>query len=99
MNSDPIHLDASSVERRPGPLLRRADASRYLGQTWGIARSPATLAKYAVIGGGPQFYKAGRWPLYSAADLDTWAQELIGEPVSSTAGASMRKLQSTGRPQ
>ncbi len=98
MNSDPIHLDASSVERRPGPLLRRADASRYLGQTWGIARSPATLAKYAVIGGGPMFYKAGRWPLYSTADLDAWAQALIGEPVHSTAQVAARYQLSAGRP-
>jgi hypothetical protein len=97
--SDLAYQDGHAVERRPQPLLRRTDASRYLAQTWGIGRSPATLAKYAVMGGGPLFYKAGRWPLYSAVDLDAWAQELIGEPVRSTAHATARKAPVTGRPQ
>ena len=33
--------------------LRRAEASAYLKEKHGIDRAPTTLAKYAVVGGGP----------------------------------------------
>ena len=56
------------------PLLRRIGASVYLKQRWGIERAPATLAKLACVGGGPKFYRAGRWPMYDAADLDLWRE-------------------------
>jgi hypothetical protein len=36
-------------------LLRRQEASRYLAEHWGIVRSSATFAKYAVTGGGPRW--------------------------------------------
>jgi hypothetical protein len=67
------------------PLLRRAAASAYLRETWGIGRAPATLAKLAVVGGGPRFRRAGRVPLYAPADLNAWAAALLGEPVASTS--------------
>ena len=41
-----------------------------------IQRKPATLAKLAVLGGGPIFRRAGRMPLYSAADLDEFAAKI-----------------------
>ena len=43
-------------------FLRRKAASQYLEETWGVNRAPSTLAKYAVIGGGPTFRRAGRVP-------------------------------------
>jgi len=55
-----------------------------LRQRWGIERAPGTLAKLAVVGGGPRFRKAGRVPLYAPVDLDAWARELLGEPVATT---------------
>jgi hypothetical protein len=67
------------------PLLRRDGASRYLLEVWGIRRAPATLAKLAVVGGGPRFHRLGRWPMYGPLDLDAWARELIGEARASTA--------------
>ena len=67
------------------PLLRRVGASAHLRQKWGIERAPATLAKLAVVGGGPRFRKAGRTPLYAPADLDAWASELLGQAVASTS--------------
>ena len=71
---------------RPGrPLLRRVGASRYLLERWGIERAPATLAKLAVVGAGPPYHRAGRWPLYDPDDLDDWAHGLIGEALASTA--------------
>ena len=62
----------------------RREASAYLQSKWGLKRSPNYLAKLAVVGGGPAFHKAGRDPLYSPADLDLWAEKIIGPPGSST---------------
>ena len=73
------------MNRPSNPLLRRIGASAYLRQKWGIERAPATLAKLACVGGGPKFYRAGRWPMYDAADLDLWAMELLGSLVASTS--------------
>ena len=66
-------------------MLRRAAASEYLDAIWGVTRASATLAKYAVFGGGPGFYKAGRYPLYDPNELDRWAAEVLGAPVASTS--------------
>ena len=65
--------------------LRRAEASRYLNKEWGISRTPKTLAKLAVTGGGPVFEKDGRIPLYTEPALDDWARAQLSPPVSSTA--------------
>src|SRR3954471_9020206 len=65
------------------PLKRRAAASMYLWEEWGIERAVGTLAKLAVTGGGPRFRKAERVPLYDPADLDAWARDLLGAPVTS----------------
>jgi hypothetical protein len=70
------------VQRR----YRRKEAAEYLEAHHGVKRAPATLAKLAVIGGGPRFYKAGaRTVLYDADELDRWAVELLGRPLSSTS--------------
>jgi hypothetical protein len=65
--------------------MRRADAARYVRETHGIPCSPATLAKYATIGGGPPFRKAGKFPIYSRDDLDAWAKARLGKLVHSTS--------------
>ena len=79
--------DAPKVRR-----LRRADASQYLADNWGVIRTPRTLAKKAVTGGGPIFEKDGRFPLYQPAFLDKYAREQLSEPVRSTA--ELRELRS-----
>jgi hypothetical protein len=71
----------SSVMRR----LRRKEAAAYVEERHGIPCAPKTLAKYAVIGGGPIFRKAGKTPLYSAYDLDAWAESKLSKPVRSTS--------------
>ncbi|HYH20116.1 MAG TPA: DNA-binding protein [Azospirillum sp.] len=71
------------------PRLRRAEASAYLKNVHGIVRSPATLAKYATMGGGPIFEKAGRTPLYKPEYLDAWARSLLSTPVGSTSELSL----------
>jgi hypothetical protein len=65
--------------------LRRTAASEYLAATWGVCRSPNTLAKLAVIGGGPVFRRAGRVPLYSTDSLDSWVTSILSAPMRSTS--------------
>lgn len=49
--------------------LSRKQAALYLGVI-----SPATLAKLAVVGGGPRYYKLSRRVGYRIEDLDAWAK-------------------------
>jgi hypothetical protein len=70
--------------------MRRAEAAHYLREAHGIPCAPATLAKYACVGGGPAFRKAGKFPIYSRDDLDAWARSRLGEPVKSTSVLSSR---------
>jgi hypothetical protein len=69
----------------PSRLLRRAEAAEYVNGKWGYPCSPKTLAKYAVIGGGPCFRKAGRFPLYHPDDLDRWVGGKLSDVVTSTS--------------
>jgi hypothetical protein len=64
---------------------RRADAARYVRETWGMPCSQAWLAKLAVVGGGPIFRKAGRFPIYLDSDLDIWAEARISSPRNATS--------------
>jgi hypothetical protein len=65
--------------------LRRKSAAQYLREHWGLPRTANTLAKLAVIGGGPIFRKAGRIPPYAPADLDQYAEDQLGKPMRSTS--------------
>jgi len=67
-------------------LLRRADASKYLKETWGIDFATGTLAKIACTSSdGPPFHKAGRWPLYPKTGLDEFALRRLGPLRRSTS--------------
>jgi len=66
-------------------VMRRADAARYLRDNYGIPCVATTLAKYACVGNGPVFRKAGKFPVYSREDLDAWASQRLGKPVRSTS--------------
>ncbi len=73
----------------PSPrYFRRAEAAHYVRETWGMPCSSKWLAKLAVVGGGPIYRKAGRFPLYAALDLDNWAQSRISGPRRSTSVAA-----------
>jgi|GEM_PF-1773472 len=74
--------------------LRRDRASSYLDEEWGISRTPKTLAKEAVTGGGPAMEYDGRIPLYTLANLDEYASRVLSEPVKSTAELRMKKSDS-----
>jgi hypothetical protein len=65
--------------------LRRRDAAEYVRNEWGLPCSEKWLAKLAVTGGGPVYSKAGRFPIYTIEDLDSWAQSRIGAPRRSTS--------------
>jgi hypothetical protein len=69
-------------------LLRRADAAKYVTETYGFPCSPKTLAKLACVSSdGPPFRLAGRIPLYPQPGLDAWALAKIGPLVRSTSEA------------
>jgi hypothetical protein len=75
-------MSDTAAERQ---FLRRADAAIYITERYGFPCSRQWLAKLAVIGGGPLFRKAGRFPIYKPADLDAWAISRIGPQQSSTS--------------
>jgi len=70
--------------------LRRGEAAQYICEKWGVPTSPKTLAKLAVIGGGPLFCKAGRFPLYLPSELDNWVRSRIGPMQRSTSDVTTR---------
>ncbi len=65
--------------------LRRGEAAAYIRNRYRLPCAEKYLAKLAVVGGGPRFRKASRWPIYDVVDLDTWAQSRISEKVGSTS--------------
>jgi hypothetical protein len=69
----------------PHRFLRQKEASAYLQKTYGLDRAPSTLAKLAVIGGGPVFRRINRIPLYATNDLDDWVTSKLSGPMRSTS--------------
>ena len=90
--AEPIEADQRE------PLLRRREASDYLHETWGLPRSPRTLANIASSSSdGPRFKIAGAVPLYPKSALDAYAKRVISEQTfASTAEAkAARRAAST----
>jgi hypothetical protein len=52
--------------------VRRSGASDYVFKEHGVKIAPATLAKLAVLGGGPEYELWGRIPYYPIKKLDEW---------------------------
>jgi hypothetical protein len=69
-----------------GPRRRRGDAARFLTEN-GYPTAPTTLAKLASIGGGPEFIKFGRIPIYEDEKLLEWASSRCSKPRRSTSEA------------
>lgn len=67
--------------------LSRKEASTYLLKKYGApgSISHTTLAKLAVVGGGPEFVKFGRRVGYTPTALDTFAQGRLSAPMKSTS--------------
>lgn len=73
---------------QPSTLMRRREAAAYLQAHYGIG-AYRTLAKLAVIGGGPRYRLAGRIPLYAASDLDEWMAGRLSAPRASTSDVAL----------
>lgn len=67
------------------PRLRRKLACEYLEIVFGITVAPSTLAKYACVGGGPNFQRVNRTPLYPCESLDAWALSKLGPIINHTS--------------
>lgn len=69
-------------------FLRRKEAGAYLKSKYGFC-SDRSLGKYATVGGGPEFRKAGPSPrspvIYERQKLDEWALAKISGPCQSTS--------------
>jgi hypothetical protein len=64
--------------------MRRNIASEYLRHVHGVSLSAATLAKLAVLGGSPPFWKDGRFPVYGRDQLDEFAISRLGSLRTNT---------------
>jgi len=82
--------DLAAPSDHSNRFLRRAEAATYVTERYGFPCSRQWLAKLAVVGGGPVFRKAGRYPIYRPVDLDRWAQARIGPEQHSTSGLAAR---------
>ena len=76
--------DGCGVETPACRFLNRREAAAYCRHR-GVPAAPSTFAKYATVGGGPQFMKFGRRVLYTAAALDAWIASKLSRPVGSTS--------------
>jgi hypothetical protein len=76
-----------STSRHWPARMRRKQASEYLFEVHGVSLSPATLAKLAVVGGGPSYRKDGPFPLYDQPVLDNYAVTRLGPLRTSTSEA------------
>ena len=93
-------IDATAGAPPPTRYLRRHEAARYITETWGIPCTAKSLAKLAVVGGGPEFRKAGPFPLYEPGDLDVWCRAKIGPKQKATSDrvhTSTENFQNRGR--
>jgi hypothetical protein len=73
--------------------LNRAEAAEFLTEL-GYKTAKATLAKRAVVGGGPPFVSWGRQPLYRPSDLLAWAGTRCSGPRRSTSDPFVRQAES-----
>lgn len=65
--------------------LRRREASQRLRELGYPFSAIATLAKLAVVGGGPVMRYANKIPLYAEEELLAWAEAKLSAPKRSTS--------------
>lgn len=85
-----VSIGITDEERRPSRQwprrMGRKLASEYLRDVYGIRLSVSTLAKLAVHGGGPAYYKDGPFVVHDRVDhLDPYAVQRLGKPRKSTS--------------
>ena len=59
-------------------MLLRAEAARYVSAVLGVRVPPSFLARRAVTGDGPVFYKWGQLAVYPKPGLDAWMKTRLG---------------------
>lgn len=79
-------------EKNTPPNLSRVEAAQFLTDH-GFPISHRTLAKYACLGGGPNYRKFGTRALYSPDGLLAWAEAKTSDPVMSTSAGIKNKRQ------
>ena len=68
-------------------FMSRRETSEYC-HSQGLPAAVATLAKYATIGGGPEFQLFGRFPRYTKEAVDAWIASRLSAPRRSTSEAA-----------
>jgi hypothetical protein len=72
-------------------LLTPAESSVYLWERYRIRRGERRLAQLRATGEGPEYHRVGVVVRHTIQQLDAWAQELVGDPVSSTNEEAARR--------
>jgi hypothetical protein len=72
-------------------FITRRFAAKYVRDTYGVRCSEKWLAKLAVTGGGPRYWKDGRAVLYRRDALDAWVDGRISGPWTSSSGAQEQR--------
>jgi hypothetical protein len=76
--------------------FRRAEACDYIEAHYGVRYAIATLAKLAVVGGGPAFIKIGSRPVYTREDLDAWMRSRMSGKKRHTSDVGEARVTSGG---
>lgn len=74
------------MNENTGRYLDRNEAAAYLAER-GLRVSRNTLQKWATVGGGPLYRRFGNKAVYLPGDLDTWVENKMTTPRTSTSGA------------
>ena len=78
--------------------LSRREAAEFC-TAQGLSVATATLAKYATLGGGPEYQTFGRFPRYTEAKLREWIEsKLSGFKRSTSQEAARSALYNTLTP-
>lgn len=80
-----MELQTSLPPRFRKQRFNPPEAAEYLLEAHGVSVAVATLNKLRSVGGGPKFQKFGRAVLYRREDLDSWAMEKLGTPLTNTS--------------
>ena len=69
------------------PFMSRQETAEYCSSQ-GLPVAVATLAKYATVGGGPEFQLFGRFPRYTKPAVDAWIASRLSAPRCNTSQAA-----------
>lgn len=78
------------MEFNESRFLSRAEAADYIIGL-GLSVTKKSLAKFATIGGGPEFHKWGQKAVYTRDALDAWVASKLSPPMKSTSEMAPQK--------